>query len=244
MHRFGLIGRNISYSFSRKFFAEKFAAEGIDATYENFDLQDISEFPEVLRKHPDLRGLNVTIPYKEAIFPFLNRLDPEALEIGAVNTIKVDSDGSLTGFNTDHEGFTGAIKPFLKTHHQKALILGTGGASKAVTYALLKLGIEPLAVSRKPSKNGILDTSLSGEILEEYKVIINTTPLGTHPNTEEFPALPIAFLDNRHLLFDLIYNPPQTKLMQLAMAQGATVLNGRKMLELQALKAWEIWDLG
>ena len=242
MRRFGLLGKNISYSFSRKYFSEKFAAEGIDAVYENFDLQNISEFPEVLRKYSDLKGLNVTIPYKQEIFPFLDHLDPEASEIGAVNTIRFEKDGSLTGFNTDYVGFTGAIKPFLKPHHKKALILGTGGASKAVNYALKKLKIEPLFVSRTPSENGISYRELSSELLEEHTVIVNTTPLGTFPNTEDYPDIPVNFLGKNHLLFDLVYNPPQTRFMQLAQLAGATVLNGQKMLELQAEKAWEIWN--
>lgn len=242
MRRFGLIGRNISYSFSRTFFSQKFAAEGIDAEYLNFDLQDLTQLPEVLREHPTLSGLNVTIPYKEVIAPFLDRLDPEALEIGAVNTIRFEKDGSLTGYNTDHAGFLGAIQPFLKPHHKKALILGTGGASKAVEFALNKLGVRPLFVSRNPSKNGILYKDLSEEVLREYTVIINTTPLGTHPKTEEYPDIPVNFLNQSHLLFDLVYNPPQTKLMKLAQLQGASVLNGQRMLELQAGKAWEIWN--
>lgn len=242
MRRYGLIGRNISYSFSRHYFSEKFAAEGIDATYENFDLQDISAFPEVLLKHPNLKGLNVTIPYKETIFPFLDAIDPVAAEIGAVNTIHFGKDAKLTGYNTDHEGFAGAIRPYLMPYHQKALILGTGGASKAVKYALDSLKIPSSFVSRKLSGNTILYRDLSRKILDSHHVIINTTPLGTFPATEEFPALPIDHLDSRHLVFDLIYNPPKTKLMQLAEAQGATVLNGQKMLELQAEKAWEIWN--
>ena len=242
MRRFGLLGRNISYSFSKTYFTQKFAAEGIEAVYENFDLQHISEFPEVLRKHPDLKGLNVTIPYKEEIFPFLDRLDPEASAIGAVNTIKFEKTGSLTGYNTDHSVPPGAIKPFLKPHHQKALILGTGGASKAVNYALKKLKIETLFVSRNPSENGILYGDISEELLKKYTVIINTTPLGTFPKIGDFPAIPVKHLGKKHLLFDLVYNPPQTRLMQLAQPQGATVLNGQKMLELQAEKAWEIWN--
>ncbi|SOC81303.1 shikimate dehydrogenase [Salinimicrobium sediminis] len=242
MRRFGLLGRNISYSFSRTYFTQKFAAEGIEAVYENFDLQHISEFPEVLRKHPDLKGLNVTIPYKEEIFSFLDRLDPEASTIGAVNTIRFENNGSLSGFNTDYVGFTSAIKPFLKPHHQNALILGTGGASKAVHYALKKLKINPLFVSRNPSENSILYEHISSELLKEYTAIINTTPLGTFPKTEEIPAIPVEFLSKQHLVFDLVYNPPETRLMQLARQQGATVLNGQKMLELQAEKAWEIWN--
>lgn len=242
MRRFGLIGRNISYSFSRKYFSEKFSAEGIAASYENFDLQDISEFSEVLQKTEDLVGLNVTIPYKEAIMPFLDSLDKTALEIGAVNTIKVEKDGSLTGHNTDYYGFLKSLQPHLKTHHQKALILGTGGASKAVHYALQTLGISTTFVSRTPSKNCILYSDLSEAILQDHKLIVNTTPLGTFPNVEEYPQVPTAYLSNEHLVFDLIYNPQKTKLMQLAEEQGATVLNGSKMLVLQAEKAWEIWN--
>ena len=242
MRNFGLIGKNISYSFSRKYFSEKFAAEGIQATYQNFDLKDISQFPQLLRKHKDLNGLNVTIPYKEAILPFLDTLHPEASAIGAVNTIKFEKNGKLTGYNTDHVGFSEAIKPFLKPQHKKALILGTGGASKAVDFALRRLNIQPQLVSRKASKNAILYTALSEAIFQEYTVIINTTPLGTYPEIEQAPPLPVEFLGKEHLLFDLIYNPPLTKLMQLAKARGATVLNGYKMLELQAEKAWEIWN--
>lgn len=242
MRNFGLIGKNISYSFSRKYFSEKFAAEGIQATYQNFDLDDISQFPQLLRKHKDLTGLNVTIPYKEAILPFLDTLHPEASAIGAVNTIKFEKNGKLTGYNTDHVGFSEAIKPFLKPHHKKALILGTGGASKAVDFALRRLNIQPQLVSRKASKNAILYTALSEAIFQEYTVIINTTPLGTFPEIEQAPPLPVEFLGKEHLLFDLIYNPPLTKLMQLAKARGATVLNGYKMLEHQAEKAWEIWN--
>ena len=244
MHKFGLVGRNISYSFSRKYFSEKFSREGIAATYENFDLQDIKDFPEVVATHPELKGLNVTIPYKEAIFPFLDTLDPVAKEIGAVNTIKINKDGSLTGFNTDYFGFAEALKPLLQPHHKKALILGTGGASKAVNFALNSLRIETQFVSRSPFKNAISYEDLSEAILEKHTVIVNTTPLGTFPKTEEFPALPVEFLSSKHLLFDLIYNPSKTALMQLAENRGATTLNGQKMLELQAEKAWEIWNRG
>ena len=242
MRKFGLVGRNISYSFSRNFFSEKFQREGIEATYENFDLQDISEFPKVISKNPELVGLNVTIPYKQSIFPFLDALDPVAEEIGAVNTIKVEKDGSLTGYNTDHFGFAEALRPLLKPHHKKAVILGTGGASKAVDYALRHLELSTTFVSRSPSKNAISYDDLSEEIIQEHKVIVNTTPLGTYPKVEEYPSLPTEYLSSGHLVFDLIYNPPMTKLMQLAAARGASVLNGQKMLELQAEKAWEIWN--
>ena len=244
MRKFGLIGRNISYSFSRKYFSNKFEREGIAATYENFDLQEIEAFPKVISGNSNLKGLNVTIPYKEAIFPFLDNLDPVAEEIGAVNTIKISEEGKLTGYNTDFYGFAEAIKPYLKPHHNKALVLGTGGASKAVNYALNSLKIHTTFVSRSASKNDIFYEDLSAEVLEENTVIVNTTPLGTFPKTEEFPALPVQHLSSCHLLFDLIYNPPKTTLMQMAEDRGATVLNGQKMLELQAEKAWEIWNRG
>lgn len=242
MRRFGLIGRNISYSFSRGYFTKKFSREKIDAIYENFDLQDISEFPDVLKTNPQPVGFNVTIPYKEAIIPYLDSMDPIAAEIGAVNTIKVNQDGTLTGYNTDLWGFIEAIGPHLKPAHTKALILGTGGASKAVNHGLKSLGLQPAFVSRTASRNTISYEDLSEEILQEYTVVVNTTPLGTSPKTEEYPDIPIQFLTPQHLVFDLIYNPPTTKLMELALLQGATVVNGQKMLEFQAEKAWEIWN--
>ncbi len=242
MRKFGLIGRNISYSFSPNYFAEKFSREKIDASYQNFDLQDLSEFPEILRKNKGLEGLNVTIPYKESILPFLDSIAPIASEIGAVNTIKISKSGKLTGFNTDYYGFLEAIRPFLKEQHKKALILGTGGASKAVVYALKSENIETTFVSRKPSKNAISYEDLDKEVLEDHLLIINGTPLGTFPNTGDFPKIPVQNLTPGHLVFDLIYNPPTTKLMELAKINGATVTNGLKMLELQAEKAWEIWQ--
>lgn len=240
MKTYGLIGRNISYSFSRAFFSKKFEAEGIDAQYVNFDLQMIEEFPEVLRSSRP-SGCNVTIPYKEQIIPFLDRLDPVALEIGAVNTIKIEEDSSLTGHNTDYFGFMESLKPFLKPHHKKALILGTGGASKAVAYALQKLAISYSFVSRTPEKNNFSYSDLTETIMRDYKLIINCTPLGTHPNTSNFPAIPVEFIGSQHLLYDLIYNPPVTRFMELGIKNGATAINGEQMLELQAEKAWSIW---
>ena len=242
MHKYGLIGRNISYSFSRNYFSEKFLREGISSTYENFDLQTISEFPEILKNNPGLAGLNVTIPYKQEIIPFLDSLDPVAAEIGAVNTIRIEKSGKLTGFNTDYFGFTEALKPFLKSHHKKALILGTGGASKAISYALKTLNIDTLFVSRTPSEEGLTYDELNARTLREATVLINCTPLGTFPKTEDNPKIPFEHLTQDHLVFDLIYNPPVTRLMELAKDQGATVVNGQKMLELQAEKAWEIWN--
>lgn len=242
MTKFGLIGRNISYSFSRTYFTEKFNNEGISASYQNFDLQDISEFPGVINNTPNLKGLNVTIPYKEQIISFLDTLDPVASEIGAVNTIKLHPDGKLTGFNTDYFGFAEAIKPHLKNHHQNAMILGTGGASKAVAYALKSLGIEITFVSRTPKKGSLSYNDLDEAVMAANTVIINCTPLGTFPKTEEYPPIPVDKINRQHLIFDLIYNPPETKLMELAKQRGARVLNGYEMLELQAEKAWEIWN--
>lgn len=241
MKIYGLIGKNIEYSFSRKYFSKKFEAEDINATYKNFDLQDIEEFPGILTANPDAGGFNVTIPYKEAIIPHLDRLDKVAQEIGAVNTIKIEKDSSLTGFNTDYFGFTESIKPYLKAHHTRALILGTGGASKAVAYGLEQLGITYSFVSRSQKTGEFTYSQLTHDVLQEFTILINCTPLGTYPNTRDFPAVPTNFLNARHLIFDLIYNPPVTQLMQLAKTQGATTLNGEQMLELQAEKAWQIW---
>ncbi len=241
MLKFGLIGRNISYSFSRTYFAEKFSREGIVASYENFDLLDIAEFSEVIRNNPNLSGLNVTIPYKEQIIPFLDALDPIASEIGAVNTIRIEKNGKLTGFNTDYFGFAESLRPHLKSHHSKALILGTGGASKAVTYALQKMGIEISLVSRNSHRDRLSYNELDQTVLSTHTLIINCTPLGTFPNSREYPPIPVEYITDRHLIFDLIYNPPVTRLMELTENQGATVLNGYKMLEFQAEKAWEIW---
>lgn len=241
MLKFGLIGRNISYSFSRKYFTDKFSREDISAKYENFDLQDITEFHKVIRDNPDLRGLNVTIPYKEEIISFLDALDPIASEIGAVNTIRIEKNGKLTGFNTDYFGFAEALRPHLKSHHQKALIMGTGGASKAVTYALEKLGIKGSFVSRKPEGDMLSYDELDEAVLSTHFLIINCTPLGTFPRTTEYPPIPVENITDRHLIFDLIYNPSITRLMELTENRGATVLNGYQMLVLQAEKAWEIW---
>lgn len=242
MKIYGLLGRNIEYSFSRSYFAEKFSAENIPASYRNFDIQDISRFPEVLRSTPELSGLNVTIPYKETVIPFLDQLDEDAGEIGAVNTIKFEKDGSLTGYNTDHFGFSESIKQHLRPEHTHALILGTGGASKAVAYALKQLGLETKFVSRRRSGDNFTYIDLDAEVLKKYKVIINCTPLGTSPNIEQHPDIPFQHLGKDHLIYDLIYNPAKTTLMKKAAQKGATCLNGLEMLRLQAEKSWEIWN--
>ncbi|MUP46149.1 shikimate dehydrogenase [Gramella sp. BOM4] len=240
MRTFGLLGKNIDYSFSRKHFSEKFKNEHIDAQYLNFDLQSIEELPHLLSKN-DLSGMNVTIPYKEQVIEYLDRLDSHASEIKAVNTIKFEEDGSLTGYNTDYWGFMESLKPHLKPHHQKALILGTGGASKAIAYALKLLNIEYRFVSRKP-EFGLTYEQLTEAVMNDYSLLINCTPLGTFPDVEKYPSIPVENLSEKHLVFDLVYNPSETRLMKLAREKDASVLNGLRMLELQAEKAWEIWN--
>lgn len=242
MKTYGLIGRNISYSFSRKYFSDKFENENIDATYQNFDLGNLNELKDILQQNPEISGFNVTIPYKEVIIPFLDELDPVALEIGAVNTIKIGKTGKLTGFNTDYFGFINSIKPLLKKNHTHALILGTGGASKAIAYGLEQLGIGYKFVSRNPQDHQLSYTSLGPEELNTFTLIINCTPQGTHPDIASYPSIPVHYLTPRHLVYDLIYNPPVTRLMELALQNGATVKNGYQMLELQAEKSWEIWN--
>ncbi|WP_010231185.1 shikimate dehydrogenase family protein [Gillisia marina] len=242
MKTFGLIGKNIDYSFSRTYFNQKFSSEKIEAIYKNFDLAHITEFPVLLNENNDISGFNVTIPYKEAIIPYLDELDSTAKEIGAVNTIKIKENEKLIGYNTDYFGFTEALKPYLKAHHKKALILGTGGASKAISYALQKLEIEFTYVSRTKSFGNFTYSELTSDIMESHNLIINTTPLGTSPNIEQNPPIPTQFLTSKHLVFDLIYNPSHTKLMKLALDQNAKVTNGLAMLEFQAEKAWEIWN--
>jgi shikimate dehydrogenase len=242
MKRYGLVGKNITYSFSRSYFAEKFAAQDVfDCAYENFDLVSIAGFPELLRNYPDLKGLNVTIPYKEAIIPYLDSLSETAAVIGAVNTIKFHANGQLEGFNTDQYGFAKSLEPLLKMHHQKALILGTGGASKAVAFALKTLGIDYRFVSRNFSETTIRYEDLE-TVFDNYQIVINTTPVGTFPNTGDCPNILYERLTSQHIAYDLIYNPAETLFLQKAKSHGAIVKNGLEMLELQADKAWEIWN--
>ncbi len=238
---FGLVGKNISYSFSRNYFSEKFKGLNLpNYEYLNFDIQQIDEFLDVI-KRPCLSGLNVTIPYKEQIFPFMDKISKKAKEIGAINTIKITKKGKLKGFNTDEYGFRKSLKPLLKKKQKRALILGTGGASKAIAYALKKLKIKYKFVSRSKSKNHFLYSDLSLEILEKYTLIINCTPLGTHPNIERCPEIPYKYLTKKHLLYDLVYNPKESLFLQKGKEQGAGIKNGQEMLELQAEKAWKIW---
>ncbi|WP_224490015.1 shikimate dehydrogenase family protein [Robertkochia flava] len=241
-HRYGLIGRNIDYSFSRTYFSEKFSKLNLkDHSYVNFDLPDIDHFENVIRNTSDLCGLNVTIPYKEAVIPYLDALDPVAREIGAVNTIRI-SQGTLTGYNTDAYGFEHSVMPHLKTYMEHALVLGTGGASKAVVYTLQKAGIRVLQVSRNPQPGMISYADLNSEIMASHLLIVNCTPLGTFPDIEKKPDLPYQYLTSRHLLYDLIYNPDQTSFLKEGIQKGSTALNGYKMLVFQAEKAWEIWN--
>ncbi|WP_456437969.1 shikimate dehydrogenase family protein [Psychroserpens sp.] len=243
MSRLGLLGKNIAYSFSRGYFTTKFDVEQLPFTYENFDIEDISMFPKLLQENPDISGLNVTIPYKEQVIPYLDKLDKKAKKIGAINTITIDSKGQLKGYNTDCYGFKNSIKPFLKKYHKKALILGTGGASKAIAYALKKQNITFDYVSRTNKPNvKFTYNSLTIKDIKNYKIIINCSPVGTYPNVNSCPEIPFDGISNKHLLYDLIYNPEETKFLKLGKTQGAQICNGLKMLELQAEKAWRIWN--
>ncbi len=243
MSKFGLIGKNIDYSFSKAHFTTKFISEKLPYSYENFDIKDISQFPEILKQNTNILGLNVTIPYKEQIIPFLDGLSRTASKIGAVNTIKFHPSGKSEGFNTDYYGFKKSLEAYLKPHHKKALILGTGGASKAIAYALKKLNIRFEYVSRSANpKAKYLYNDLTEEIIKNHQVIINCTPIGTHPNINECPDIPYDGITKEHLLYDLIYNPIQTKFLMCGELLGATICNGSKMLEYQAEKAWEIWS--
>ena len=239
---FGLIGRDIEYSFSRAYFAKKFEREALDHTYVNFDLARIEEFPGLLEKFPNIKGFNVTIPYKEAIIPFLDRLSKKARQIEAVNTIKVTKRGRLKGYNTDYHGFKKALKSKLNSEDKRALILGTGGASKAIEHVLSELDIAYDFVSRNPAKGQAYAYSdITETLIKEYQIIINCTPLGTYPNVDAFPDIPYEALGKHHLLFDLVYNPPKTAFLRKGEQQGARISNGQCMLEFQAEKAWKIW---
>ena len=245
MFKLGLIGKNISYSFSRNYFENKFKEEVIDdISYENFDIENIDLFPSLIKKNKNIKGFNVTIPYKEAIIPFLDELDDTAKIIGAVNTIKITDQKKLIGYNTDFFGFIESLKPLLKPHHKKALILGTGGASKAIAFSLKTLNIEYVYVSRKTKPNvDFLYDNLTASIVKECQLIINCTPVGTFPNVEDSPNIPYTAITKNHILYDLIYNPNETTFLKQGRLRHATTINGIKMLELQAEKAWSIWNL-
>ena len=240
-NRYGLIGKDISYSFSENYFKDKFAKEGlVDCSYQNFDIKNIDELSKILTLK-NLKGLNVTIPYKEAVIPQLDHIDPIAQKIGAVNTIKFTTRGTV-GYNTDLIGFKNSFSPLLENGHKKALILGTGGASKAIAFALEELGIEKTYVSRTPKKGQLNYNSLNQAVMKEYQIIINCSPVGTFPNVDEKPALPYAFIHAGYIVFDLVYNPEVSALLQIAKANGAQIKNGYEMLVGQAEGSWTIWN--
>lgn len=245
MDKYGLIGFPLGHSFSKSFFNEKFQNEGIDAEYINFEIKGIDELPEVLATNPELRGLNVTIPYKEKVLSFLDYISVEARAIGAVNVIRVDHNGDdvlLKGYNSDVIGFTKSIEPLLETFHKKALILGTGGASKAINYGLKSLGLETVLVSRFERPGTIQYKDITPDVVKEYNVIVNCTPSGMFPHYDECPDLPYEALDNHNLLYDLIYNPDETLFMKKGRERGAQTKNGLEMLLLQAFASWDFWN--
>ena len=246
MKKYGLLGYPLGHSFSRNYFNQKFEAERIDAEYLNFEIPEIKEIKIVIKENPELNGLNVTIPYKEQVIPYLDDLDEDARLIGAVNVIKF-SKGlfgkvKLKGYNSDIIGFKQSIEPLLKEHHRKALILGTGGASKAVFQGLKQLGVASTFVSRKAKEYCITYEEITPKVMEQYTVIVNTTPLGMYPNVNACPAIPYELLTSDHLLYDLLYNPDETLFMRKGKEKGAVVKNGLEMLLLQAFAAWEIWQ--
>lgn len=243
---YGLIGYPLGHSFSMDFFNEKFASENINAEYMNFEIDDIGKIMEVIAEYPNLCGLNVTIPYKEQVIPYLTAIDEGAKTIGAVNVIKItrgkkDNEVQLKGYNSDAIGFLESIKPLLKPHHQKAMVLGTGGAAKAVTFALEQLSMEVMHVSRQKSAFTHTYDELTKAMVAEHQVIVNTTPLGMFPNVDKCPDFPYRFLTRKHLCYDLVYNPDVTLFMKNSAKAGAEVKNGTEMLLLQAFKAYDIW---
>ncbi|MBD5367649.1 MAG: shikimate dehydrogenase [Bacteroides sp.] len=243
---YGLIGYPLTHSYSRVYFNNKFESEGINAEYVNFEIPDIGDFMELMAEYPDLMGLNVTIPYKQQVIPYMNSLDEEARIIGAVNVIKITRKGddfTLKGYNSDVVGFRDSIAPLITDNRKKALILGTGGASRAVARGLSTLGVESQLVSRTAREGVITYQDLTPEIMDTHKVIVNTTPLGMYPHVDECPDIPYDLLSTEHLCYDLLYNPDVTLFMKKARAEGAVVKNGLEMLLLQAFDSWRIWNL-
>jgi shikimate dehydrogenase len=247
MRQFGLIGYPLSHSFSMKYFTAKFRKENIkDCEYINFPIETIEKLPSLISQNKDLTGLNVTIPYKEQVIGYLDKIDETASEIGAVNTIKIQrsqGDYTLEGYNTDAYGFYSSIKPHMEKVHKKALILGTGGASKAIAHVFNQLGVDYIFVSRNPRKeNHISYNELNSNLINSHKIIVNTSPLGTYPDVDSCPDIPYEYITAEHLLYDLVYNPELTKFLEIGLKKGAKTINGLKMLHLQAEKAWEIWN--
>lgn len=244
MDKYGLIGYPLGHSFSKSYFNEKFENEGINAEYINFEIPTLDSLPEILASNPELKGLNVTIPYKEKVISYLDSISPEARAIGAVNVIRVDHKGNdtyLKGFNSDVIGFTKSIEPLLERFHKKALILGTGGASKAVNFGLKSLGLETVFVSRFERPGTIQYSQITPDIIQEYNVIVNCTPCGMYPHIDECPQLPYEAMTSKNILYDLLYNPDETLFMKRGAQHGATVKNGLEMLLLQAFASWEFW---
>ena len=248
MKTYGLIGHRLGYSFSKGFFTEKFEKENLqEHEYVNFELNSINEFPGIFEKNDHIAGLNCTIPYKQQIMPFMDEIDQEAAAVGAINTVKIIRDAGkmkLKGYNTDVYGFENSLKPLLNEKHEKALILGTGGASKAIKYILGKLGIDYLSASIEAElfEKEIRYEQIDGNLLKEYLIVIHATPLGTFPKVDACPNIPYEKLTSDHVLFDLVYNPEETLFMKKGKEQGATIKNGLEMLHLQAKKSWEIWN--
>jgi len=244
MKHFGLIGLPLTHSFSKKFFSEKFEREQIEAQYDLFELKHIADLSLLIEKHT-FSGLNVTIPYKEKVIEFMDELDETASEIGAVNVIKfmrTKNKLRLKGYNSDAIGFENSLKPLLQDYHTKALILGTGGASKAINYVLRKNGIQSIFVSRTEKPGMLTYSQLTEKVLHENTVIINASPVGTYPHTDECPDIPYQFLTDKHLLFDVVYNPAETLFLKKGKEKGAQILNGEAMLVGQAIAAWKIWN--
>jgi len=244
MQQYGLIGYPLGHSFSKRFFTEKFENEHINAFYESYPIENIQKITELIAS-VELSGLNVTIPYKEQVIPFLDELNETAAAIGAVNVIKfIRSKNSLIlkGYNTDAVGFENSIRPFLKPHHTKALILGTGGASKAIKFVLEKSGIETKYVSRTPAADKLSYSDLDSSVMTDYHIVVNASPVGTFPNVDICPDIPYQFLNDKHLLYDVVYNPAETLFLKKGREQGAVGINGEQMLVEQALAAWEIWN--
>ena len=239
--KYGLIGKNINYSFSKKYFNDKFLKENItNCSYENYDLQSVKDFKKIIKDN-SIKGFNVTIPYKEEIMEFINKIDPIAKKIGAINTIKIHNKNIIEGYNTDYIGFVISLKNLI-TNQKKALVLGTGGASKAIIFGLSSIGVESTIVSRNKRKGVISYSELNKKVIEENTIIINCTPLGTFPKTQECPKIPFKFLSSNHICYDLIYNPEKTKFLLESEKMGATIINGKKMLENQANESWKIWN--
>lgn len=252
MKEYGLIGHPLGHSFSKKFFTDKFCREGIDASYANFDIPDASMLMDIIQEHPNLVGVNCTIPHKESVMQILDSITPEAQEIGAVNVIKIlrskehstgtsERNFKLIGYNSDIIGFKQSIAPLLNAYHRNALILGTGGAAKAVAVGLRQLGLTHTYVSRSPKEGCLTYEDITTETMGKFQVIVNCTPVGMFPHTDEAPQLPYEALTPQHILFDLIYNPEETLFLRKGREKGATTKNGMDMLRLQALAAWDIW---